>query len=79
MQAAAHRHRTTPKPHATHGNPLRRRPDGRRRPAASTASDNYLKLRSDVCLDSGEGAAAARPFNLPHARTGGHTQLRNVV
>jgi len=30
MQAAAHRHRTTPKPHATHRNPLRRRPDGRR-------------------------------------------------
>ena len=47
--------------------------------AASAASDNYLKLRTDVCLDRREGAAAARPFNLPHARTGGYTQLRNVV
>ena len=59
-------------------------PDGRRHPAASTASDSYLKLRSDACLEvwptrqRGGGAAAARPFNLAHGRTGGHTQLRNV-
>ena len=55
MQAAARRHRTTPKPHAAHRNTLHSRPDGRRHPAASTASDNYLKLQSDVCVDSREG------------------------
>jgi len=41
-----------------------------------------LKLRSDACLDrcdwpdSGE---VGHPFNLPHGRTGSHTQLRNVA
>jgi len=39
---------TTPKPHASHRNPLRGRPDGCHHPATSTASDNYLKLRSDA-------------------------------
>jgi len=40
----ASRHTPTPKPHVTHRNPLRRRPDARRHPAASTASGNYLTV-----------------------------------
>jgi len=64
----AGRDRTSPRPSTLHC-PICARA------AASTASDNYLKLRSDACLDwydwpdSGEGGeAAVRLFNLPHSR-----------
>ena len=37
-----------------------------------------MRAWTSVTDQTAGGTAAVRPFNLPHGRTGGHTQLRNV-